>query len=112
METSLIVDSLRLQSDGRLLKKWPSLRFRHLARLTEPVVVSTFVDRLGRRTVLKRRILRAPRIASAPGSSSPFSTSVIAFTSLRSLESWVASETLSAAFASWRRITPQQMTVC
>jgi hypothetical protein len=69
------------------------------------------VARFALRTVLKRRILSAPRIASAPGSSSPFSTSVTALTSLRSLESCVASETLLAALASCNNITPQQMTM-
>jgi hypothetical protein len=49
-------------------------------------------------------------MASAPGSSSAFSTSVTALMSFMLLESCVASETLSAALASWRRMTPPQMT--
>src|SRR5271170_4814800 len=73
-------------------------------------VASAVGARLARLTVLKRRKFNAPRIASAPGSSSAFSTSVTALTSSRSLESCCASETLSAAFASWRRMTPPQMT--
>jgi hypothetical protein len=54
--------------------------------------------------------LRAPRMASAPGSSSAFSTSVTALTSSRPLESCWASDTLSAALANCKRITPPQMT--
>lgn len=50
-------------------------------------------------------------MASAPGSSSAFSTSVTALMSFMLLESCVASDTLSAALASWRRITPPQMTL-
>ena len=104
--TSLIVDS-RLKSD-----KWVSRRFLQFDRLESwigvPSVVSTSVERAGRLTVLKRRKLSVARIASAPGSSSAFSTSA---TALMPLDSWVASETLSAAFASCRRITPQQMTL-
>jgi hypothetical protein len=109
-----MVDSRCAKSGSVLpdpLSFWPNRQVLRFWRwIGSPVLTSMFVERPPLRTVLKRRMLRAPRMASAPGSSSAFSTSVTALMSFMLLDSWVASDTLSAAFASCRRITPPQMT--